>query len=87
MISFRGYNVSLFGDGVTTSIHMWDPWRNGSAFDSRSEGCVFDSCRVHFYIPRYCVVIGMVLVLLFCKIKYLSTRAKCGDKNVCTRDT
>ncbi len=25
----------------------WDPWRNGSASDSRSEGCVFDSRRVH----------------------------------------
>ncbi len=24
----------------------WDPWRNGSASDSRSEGCVFDSRRV-----------------------------------------
>ena len=23
-----------------------DPWRNGSASDSRSEGCVFDSRRV-----------------------------------------
>ena len=28
---------------------MSDPWRNGSASDSRSEGCVFDSRRVHFY--------------------------------------
>ena len=26
-----------------------DPWRNGSASDSRSEGCVFDSRRVHFF--------------------------------------
>ena len=25
-----------------------DPWRNGSASDSRSEGCVFDSRRVQF---------------------------------------
>ena len=81
------YNVYLLDDEVMKSNQKRDPWRNGSAFDSRSEGCVFDSRRVHFYIPRYCVVIGMVLVLLFCKIKYLSTRAKCGDKNVCTRDT
>ena len=27
-------------------VHV-DPWRNGSASDSRSEGCVFDSRRVH----------------------------------------
>ena len=26
-----------------------DPWRNGSASDSRSEGCVFDSRRVQIY--------------------------------------
>ena len=24
---------------------MWTPWRNGSASDSRSEGCVFKSRR------------------------------------------
>ncbi|MED6219563.1 hypothetical protein PIB30_036903 [Stylosanthes scabra] len=28
-----------------------DPWRNGSASDSRSEGCVFDSRRVQFPDP------------------------------------
>ncbi|CAK9178729.1 unnamed protein product [Ilex paraguariensis] len=27
-----------------------DPWRNGSASDSRSEGCVFDSRRVQFLL-------------------------------------
>ena len=32
-----------------------DPWRNGSASDSRSEGCVFDSRRVQFYHPLYLV--------------------------------
>ena len=26
-----------------------DPWRNGSASDSRSEGCVFDSRRVQLF--------------------------------------
>ncbi|AES64951.1 hypothetical protein MTR_2g033610 [Medicago truncatula] len=25
-----------------------DLWRNGSASDSRSEGCVFDSRQVHY---------------------------------------
>ena len=28
-----------------------DPWRNGSASDSRSEGCVFDSRRVQYPGP------------------------------------
>ena len=27
-----------------------DPWRNGSASDSRSEGCVFDSRQVQNHI-------------------------------------
>ena len=33
-----------------------DPWRNGSASDSRSEGCVFDSRRVQF--PAVVFVLG-----------------------------
>ena len=28
-----------------TPSYMWTPWRNGSASDSRSEGCVFESRR------------------------------------------
>ncbi len=31
---------------LTGCITSWDLWRNGSASDSRSEGCVFDSRRV-----------------------------------------
>ncbi|RDX60469.1 hypothetical protein CR513_61387, partial [Mucuna pruriens] len=35
---------------VACSIHVsLDPWRNGSASDSRSEGCVFDSRRVQTF--------------------------------------
>ena len=26
-------------------LYLWTPWRNGSASDSRSEGCVFESRR------------------------------------------
>ena len=28
-------------------------WRNGSASDSRSEGCVFKSRRGHFFLVSY----------------------------------
>ena len=30
---------------MATPSYMWTPWRNGSASDSRSEGCVFESRR------------------------------------------
>jgi hypothetical protein len=33
-------------------FHHPDPWRNGSASDSRSEGCVFDSRRVQTPDPN-----------------------------------
>ena len=29
------------------------PWRNGSASDSRSEGCVFESRRAHLFILSF----------------------------------
>lgn len=31
------------------NLHQLDLWRNGSASDSRSEGCVFDSRQVHIF--------------------------------------
>ena len=31
-----------------TLLHL-TPWRNGSASDSRSEGCVFESRRGHVF--------------------------------------
>ena len=39
-----------------------DPWRNGSASDSRSEGCVFDSRRVQ--IPRNIATVGITFLPL-----------------------
>ena len=30
---------------VISQRNNWTPWRNGSASDSRSEGCVFESRR------------------------------------------
>ena len=42
------YNLKL-------QIVIRTPWRNGSASDSRSEGCVFESRRgqINFLIIRY----------------------------------
>ena len=31
------------------------PWRNGSASDSRSEGCVFESRRGHPVFMMHCI--------------------------------
>ena len=51
----RGLLGSRFADGsqykyisrkTESNSTVGDPWRNGSASDSRSEGCVFDSRRV-----------------------------------------
>mgnify|MGYP007117646584 CR=1 FL=1 len=53
------YNVYLLEDEVMISNHKRDPWRNGGASDSRSKGCVFDSRRVHLYMPRSCVVMPL----------------------------
>ena len=40
---------------VITSLQVMTPWRNGSASDSRSEGCVFKSRRGHgFFSLRFC---------------------------------
>ena len=38
---------------ISTDVPQADPWRNGSASDSRSEGCVFDSRRVQIPHPHY----------------------------------
>ena len=50
------YQVTFMQDILLCRIHIvishTTPWRNGSASDSRSEGCVFESRRGHivFYI-------------------------------------
>ena len=42
-----------------------DLWRNGSASDSRSEGCVFDSRQVQFYFfSNYSIFILFFKILL-----------------------
>ena len=40
------------------------PWRNGSASDSRSEGCVFESRRGHiFFISRIFLLVKLTVIL------------------------
>lgn len=56
---------SLFN--VFVQILRWirlklDPWRNGSASDSRSEGCVFDSRRVQVFSNFF----GLNFRVFFC---------------------
>ena len=46
--------------------HMSTPWRNGSASDSRSEGCVFKSRRGQkFFCSFYCYRNKTFLISLF----------------------
>ena len=58
------YYVCLFEDEVMTSNYKQDLLRNGSVSDSRLEGCVVDSGRVHFYMQKSCVVIGIAATFL-----------------------
>ena len=49
-------NFSIRGEATRWTGYLWEqshvtPWRNGSASDSRSEGCVFKSRRGHSFSP------------------------------------
>ena len=46
-----GNHCHLYKSAFT--YYQLTPWRNGSASDSRSEGCVFESRRgqIHFFLP------------------------------------
>ena len=50
-LRFHGVMVSTLdfesSDPSSNLGGTWTPWRNGSASDSRSEGCVFESRRGH----------------------------------------
>ena len=50
---------------ISSYSNMRTPWRNGSASDSRSEGCVFESRRGHH---RFCFNLSKT------KIKYSKRR-------------
>ena len=48
-----GRTFILFPSLFSLSVNKLTPWRNGSASDSRSEGCVFESRRGQkYFFPR-----------------------------------
>ena len=47
MVSTLDFESSDPSSNLGGTLNMLTPWRNGSASDSRSEGCVFESRRGH----------------------------------------
>ncbi len=48
--------INVFKNSVCMLVTTW---RNGSAFDSRSRGCEFDSCRgQRCFLSMKCVIFG-----------------------------
>ena len=45
MVSTLDFESSDPSSNLGRTSHILTPWRNGSASDSRSEGCVFESRR------------------------------------------
>ena len=56
MVSTLDFESSDPSSNLGRTSHNLTPWRNGSASDSRSEGCVFESRRGHqvfvFLLPE-----------------------------------
>ena len=56
MVSTLDFESSDPSSNLGRTSHNLTPWRNGSASDSRSEGCVFESRRGHqvfvFILPE-----------------------------------
>ena len=56
-----GRTLILFPSSIYLFANKLTPWRNGSASDSRSEGCVFESRRGHnlfsmvFFLEKKCL--------------------------------
>ena len=49
----KNYGRDWYGASIVLSSGQKTPWRNGSASDSRSEGCVFESRRGQlFYVKN-----------------------------------
>ena len=59
MVSTLDFESSDPSSNLGRTSHNLTPWRNGSASDSRSEGCVFESRRGHnnfVYIRIYIMI-------------------------------
>ena len=56
MVSTLDFESSDPSSNLGGTLNMLTPWRNGSASDSRSEGCVFESGRGQNLFPTISVV-------------------------------
>ena len=52
MVSTLDFESSDPSSNLGRTLHKLTPWRNGSASDSRSEGCVFESRRGQKLFPQ-----------------------------------
>ena len=52
MVSTLDFESSDPSSNLGRTCHKLTPWRNGSASDSRSEGCVFESRRGQTFFVR-----------------------------------
>ena len=53
MVSTLDFESSDPSSNLGGTLELWTPWRTGSASDSRSEGCVFESRRGQkYFFPR-----------------------------------
>ena len=50
MVSTLDFESSDPSSNLGRTSHNLTPWRNGSASDSRSEGCVFESRRGQIFL-------------------------------------
>ena len=53
MVSTLDFESSDPSSNLGGTLSQLTPWRNGSASDSRSEGCVFESRRGHNIFGRF----------------------------------
>ena len=52
MVSTLDFESSDPSSNLGGTLQKLTPWRNGSASDSRSEGCVFESRRGHVFLSH-----------------------------------
>ena len=66
------------------------PWRNGSASDSRSEGCVFKSRRGQFSFLLFSIFLTATIIITtkpktFITDLFIMQYFKCGKKDIVQR--
>ena len=63
---------------MVPTINIKDPWRNGSASDSRSEGCVFDSRRVQFFVYFFNLSFNGSVFIFSCFFQFFVSKLNNG---------